>query len=182
MDRFFSHWRYGKHVFPDNCTHNELRFGQMCFLALILFACLRLLDQLPKSAWVSRYAGVAAVVMGPLFTPIFLGRHLQANRLYGYTDEGHLDVAGWVRVLECAAVLTLLYLYALRSRRAPTAAPILLPAIHGVFWFAVLVGADWQAFVTAVCQFLLLPLAASVIWVFNVRFLRTASSRGSAAL
>ena len=167
FDRLFSHLRGGRLLFPRTCVQLELRVALYCFLALILFVCLRLVSLGKPGRSLVHYVAVGCLAVGPFLTPVFQGRHLQANGFYEYTDAGHLHLVPWLRELEVMLLLVLLSLWLIRQW--PMKVPVLLFAAHFILWGLIIVGQDWQQCELAIVEYLLLPFVASLTWVWPAR-------------
>jgi hypothetical protein len=167
FDRLFSHLRGGRLLLPRNCVQLELRVALYCFLALILFVCLRLVSLGKPGRALVHYVAVGCLAVGSFLTPAFQGRYLQANGFYEYTDAGHLHLVLWLRGLEVVLLLVFLSLWLIR--RWPMKVPVLLFATHFSFWGLIIVGQDWQQCELAIVEYLLLPFVASLTWVWPAR-------------
>jgi len=115
------------------------------------------------------YIIVAVFVIGPFLTPVFEGRHLQANGEYEYSDAGHLHVFRWLQEAEVVLLLVLLYLYLSRFLKWPAKMPALLFAAHFAIWSLIIVGPDWWELRDQTFVYLLLPFGASLIWAISRR-------------
>lgn len=167
VDRYISHWRDGRLLFPRTDAPLEFNYGLYCFLGLVLFACLRLLDRIPSSRAVTDYMIAVVTAAGPLFTPVFLSSHLQGNGLYALTDEGHLIISRWLQDTE--TVLVLAFLCLCHIRKWPMKVPALILTTHFIFWSMILVGRDWPESRTNALEYLLLPLAVTILWSFATK-------------
>jgi len=167
FDHLLSHWRDGHLLFPRTDVKPELDFGVFCFFTLILLVCLRLFNQIPSARPLLNYIIVGVIVIGPLLTPVFEGRHVQANGDYEYNDTGHLHAFPWLQEAEVVLCLALLYLYLSRFLKWPAKMPALLFVAHFAFWGLIIVGQDWWERRDATFIYLLLPFAASLIWALS---------------
>lgn len=162
-DRLLSVWRSGHLLFPRTDVHTELYFGLFCFLALILFVCLRVLSQLPLAGTLSVYVVAAAIVVGPCLMPIFGGTGFQANALSDPRNDGHLHLSRSLQLMEVVALLALVWFW--RFRQWPMTILVLLFSIHFALWSLIIAGRDWWDYRSAVSEYLLLPFAAGLLWV-----------------
>ena len=169
FDRLLANWRHGFPWFPRGDAEYALDLGVTGLLTLILFVCLRLIDQIRFARILLNYAFVAVIAIAPLLTPVFEGRHLLANGDYEYSDAGHLYVSRWLQEVEVVLLLASLYSYLSRLLKWPAKMPALLFAAHFAFWGLIIVGPDWWELRDQTFVYLLLPFAASLVWALSRR-------------